>query len=118
MAPHTDRAHAYPPEAAMTARIRVYQPDEQQRIVESMYPNAVHRLTAKLQRDRARLWKLALHRGVTVGVQQYGDQSFLLGRSALDHEVDCELADGLYYEAIYAAKEAGIIPWEVDHAPE
>ena len=74
-------------------------------IVRDQYPRVKHRLASVLTRKLPELWELCIERGMTIGVEQYGDSSFHLPLVELKREVNEELADALWWESIYGAKE-------------
>jgi hypothetical protein len=93
----------------VTAKITKYTPIEQEKLLHAAWIQATHRLCALLVNRRSELIKLAQYRGLTLGVDAYGDESFFHSLDRLRHETMCELADGIWYQAIYDIKDKGLL---------
>lgn len=92
------------------ARIKTYSPAEQERLIRSCMPTAAHRLIALLHRKQMDIIDLAIYRGVTLGVEQYGDATFHLSIEQVEKETWDELADGVFYQSVFHLMENGVIP--------
>jgi hypothetical protein len=86
-----------------------YDPAEQERLIRSAMPTAVYRTSCLLHRKMDEMIKLALRRGITLGIEEYGDESFHKNCDKLEWETMEELADAIFYQAIYHLKEEGVI---------
>jgi hypothetical protein len=91
------------------ARIITYSPEEQERLIRSAMPTASYRLGCLLFRKQKEILDLAIHRGITLGVQEYGDATFHLPLAQVENETWQELADGVFYQSVYHLKEKGVI---------
>lgn len=94
----------------MTARIEKYTPQDQEDLLRTKWIAASNRLSALLVNKRDEIIKLAHYRGMNLGIQEYGDKAFFKTREQLSYETMCELADAIFYQAIYDIKERQIIP--------
>lgn len=90
--------------------VKVYSPGEQKRLLQPVLRQGSMRAIALLGRRQWEIEKLALARGLGIGVEEYGDASFHKSLVDLDRESMEEAADLVWYESIYSLKENGVIP--------
>lgn len=80
---------------------------EQEALFEKHAKRAALAMGAYLHRHSERLCDLAKTRLLTLGVDEYGDRAWHLDRDRVKVEIDEELADGLFYNAVLRARDSG-----------
>lgn len=91
------------------ATVKTYTLEDQAKIFDTFSMQASYRLTCLLNRRRADIIDLARVRGLGVGYAEYGDTSAHYNLDRLEDETVQELADGIWYQSWYTAKEKGYI---------
>lgn len=89
--------------------IRKYSVVEQEAIIQHEIRRSTYRLGCLLHRKRDDVARLAMERSMQAGVEEYGDASFHFSLPRLEMETMAELADGAFYQALYAARERGAL---------
>ena len=87
-----------------------YSPDQQRAILEAHMKQAVYRTLALLHRKADALVALAVERAMSPeAFAQYGDAMFHQSLAELERETAEELADALNRQAVYDAREKGLL---------
>lgn len=83
--------------------------ERQQAIIVEHARQAAYRVLALLHRDMEEIEELALERLSSLGAAEYEDRSFHKTLDELKQETHEELADAIVYQAIYTARERGVL---------
>lgn len=80
---------------------------QQRRIIEHYAHAAADRVARRLIAHSNRLAVLAIDRGATIGIAEYGDKTFHKPSNELIGEIDPELADAIWYGSVKAWVDDG-----------